>query len=205
MVRERSEAQVEDDGGLQAAGAPYRGLQVTGAPIDSANAWAQFVAWLPRMLSDLLASEVYGIDDRPPRDQRGIYLFTERGKHLYVGRTSITARARDSGGPPITSFRRRFDQHTQPGRPPGAASFANRLMWKEAKRRGIEIPVDWWKNRKTEGAEACGLFRAAKTRIGAMECRVVTFDDDLKGVRSSVAEIYVHTQLRTRFNDFSTS
>jgi hypothetical protein len=78
-------------------------------------------------------------------------------------------------------------------------------MQKAAKRRGIEIPGDWWTNRKAEGAEACGLFRAAKTRIGAMECRVVAFDDDLKGVRSSVAEIYVHTQLRTRFNDFSTS
>jgi hypothetical protein len=78
-------------------------------------------------------------------------------------------------------------------------------MQTAATRRGVEIPVDWWKNRKTKGAEACGLFRVAKTRIGAMECRVVTFNDDLKGVRSSIAEIYVHTQLRTRFNDFSTS
>ena len=106
---------------------------------------------------------------------------------------------------PIISFRYRFDQHTRPGRPPGAAAFANRLMQKTAMRRGIEIPGEWWENRKSEGAEAYGLFRAEKTRIGAMECRVVAFDDDLKGVRSSVAEIYVHTQLRTRFNDFSTS
>jgi len=180
-------------------------VRATGAPIDSADAWAQLAEWLPHMLSDLLGSEVYGIDNRPPKGQRGVYVFTERGKHLYVGRTGITARSRAGGGPPITSFRHRFDQHTQPGRPPGAASFANRLMRKAAKRRGIEIPGDWWKNRKAEGAEACGLFRAAKTRIGAMECRVVAFDDDLKGVRSSIAEIYVHTQLQTRFNDFSTS
>lgn len=180
-------------------------MRGTGAPIDSADAWAQLVEWLPRMLSDLLANEVYGIDDRPPKDQRGVYLFTERGKHLYVGRTGITARSRAGGGPPITSFRYRFDQHTQPGRPPGAASFANRLAQKTAMKRGIEIPGEWWENRKSEGAEAYGLFRAEKTRIGAMECRVVAFDDDLKGVRSSVAEIYVHTQLRTRFNDFSTS
>lgn len=176
-----------------------------GTPINSAAAWAQLSDWLPEMLAELLASEVYGIDRRPPKDQRGVYLFTERGKHLYVGRTGITARSRASGGPPITSFRHRFDQHTQLGRPPGAASFANRLMQKAAMRRGIEIPGDWWKNRKTEGAEACGLFLAAKARIGAMECRVVAFGDDLKGVRSSVGEIYVHTQLRTRFNDFSTS
>ena len=60
---------------------------------------------LPEMLAGLLASEVYGIDRRPPKGQRGVYLFTERGKHLYVGRTSITARSRARGGQPITSFR----------------------------------------------------------------------------------------------------
>jgi hypothetical protein len=115
-------------------------IRGTGAPIDSAYAWAQLAEWLPQILSELLGSEVYGIDNRPPKGQRGVYVFTERGKHLYVGRTGITARSRASGAPPITSFRHRFDQHTQPGRPPGAASFANRLMRKAAMRRGIEIP-----------------------------------------------------------------
>jgi hypothetical protein len=183
--------------------APSKGT--VGIPINSAGAWAQFTDWLPEMLSELLASDVYGIDRRPPKDQRGVYLFTERGKHLYVGRTGITARSRASGGPPITSFRHRFNQHTQPGRPPGAASFANRLMRTAAKRQGIEVPGGWWENRHADAIEVYGLFCAAKTRIGAMECRVVAFNDDLKGVRSSVAEIYVHTLLATRYNDFSTS
>jgi hypothetical protein len=166
---------------------PWRALRLLSDP-----------AWHQRLAGD-------GINQRPPKDRRGVYLFTERGKHLYVGRTGITTRSRASGGPPITSFRHRFDQHTQPGRPPGASSFASRLMRNAAKRRGIEIPSDWWKDRRAASAEAYGLFCAAKTRIGAMECRVVAFDDDLKGVRSSVAEIYVHAQLKTRFNDFSTS
>jgi hypothetical protein len=181
------------------------GTAPVGTPVDSPAAWAQLAEWLPQMLSDLLGSDGYGIHHRPPKDQRGIYLFTDRGTHLYVGRTSITARSRASGRPPITSFRHRFDQHTQAERPPGAASFANRLMREAASRRGVVVPSDWWKNRKVEGAEVYGLFRAAKTRIGSMECRVVAFEDDTRGVRSSVAEIYVHTQLRTRFNDFSTS
>ena len=34
---------------------------------------------------------------------------------------------------------------------------------------------------------------------------LVSFEDDAQGVRSSIAEIYVHTQLATRYNDFSTS
>ncbi len=187
------------------ATARRRAASPIGIPIDSAHVWGQLTDWLPEMLSELLGSEAYGIQHRPPSDRRGIYLFTERGKHLYVGRTGVTARSRASDSPPITSFRHRFDQHTQLGRPPGAASFANRLMRNAAKRRGLEVPGDWWKNRKAEGAEAYALFCEAKTRIGAMDCRVVAFDDDVKGVRSSIAEIYAHTQLRTPFNDFSTS
>jgi hypothetical protein len=182
-----------------------RVVDAVGEPINSTEAWSRLVNWLPEMLSELLSSEVYGINERPPKDQRGVYLFTERGKHLYVGRTGITARSRAGGGPPITSFRHRFDQHTQPGRPPGASSFANRLMRAAAKRHKVEIPSDWWKLRHAAGTEVYDLYRAAKTRVGAMECRVVAFDDDLRGVRSSVAEVYVHVHLNTRFNDFSTS
>jgi hypothetical protein len=74
-----------------------------------------------------------------------------------------------------------------------------------AKKRKIEIPSGWWDNREGDGAEVHRLFCDAKTQIGAMECRVVAFEDDIKGVRSSVAEIYVHTQLGTLLNDFSTS
>lgn len=182
-----------------------RAAGALGAPINSAAAWAQFSDSLPEMLAELLASEVYGIDRRPPNDQRDVYLFTERGEHLYVGRTSITARSRAGGGPPITSFRYRFNQHTQHGRQPGAASFANRLMQEAAASRGMEVPAEWWKARHAEAREIYRLLCAAKDRIGAMECRVVAFNDDSKGVRSSIAEIYVHTQLATRYNDFSTS
>lgn len=53
--------------------------------------------------------------------------------------------------------------------------------------------------------EIYDLYTTAKTRIGAMECRVVPFADDIKGVRSTVAELYAHVHLRTPYNDFSTS
>ena len=99
----------------------------------------------------------------------------------------------------------RFDQHTQLGRPLGAASFANRLMRRAAARRGIEVPAGWWDARHAEARDIHRLFCAAKARVGAMECRVVAFNDDSKGVRSSIAEIYVHAQLATPYNDFSTS
>jgi hypothetical protein len=179
--------------------------QVAGAAIDSPDAWARLLGWLPLMPGELLSSEVFDIERRPPIDSRGIYLFSERGRHMYVGRTGVTARSRAKGDQPITSFRHRFDQHTQLGRPPGAASFANRLMRQAATRSKITIPAGWWDARRSEDGEACQLFRASKQRIATMECRVVAFDDDLRGVHSTIAEVYVHTHLRTPFNDFSTS
>jgi hypothetical protein len=176
-----------------------------GAAVDSAESWVELTEWLPEMLEELLASEVYGIDHRPPRGQRGIYLFSENDEHLYVGRTSVTARSRARGGVPITSFRHRFDQHIQLGRPPRASSFANRLMLERAAALGLEVPTKWWVNRTTTTAEIYDMYKEEKLRIGAMDCRIVTFEDDVNGVRSSVAEMYAHVHLGTSYNDFSTS
>jgi hypothetical protein len=179
--------------------------QPAGAAIDSVESWKKLVASLPEMLEQLLASEAFHVDSRPPADQRGIYLFSEAGEHLYVGRTGITARSRAQGGVPTTSFRYRFDQHTQPGSPPGASSFAKRLMLERAAELDLAVPACWWGDRETTCSRIYGLYKAAKTRIRAMECRVVSFEDDIRGVRSTVAEVYAHVHLRTPYNDFSTS
>jgi hypothetical protein len=157
------------------------------------------------MLRELLDSEVFHVERRPPLKHRGIYLFSESGQHLYVGRTGITARSRAKGEAPITSFRHRFNQHTQPGRPPGASSFANRLLLERAAELDLVVPGDWWPRRETTASHIYDLYKAAKKRIGAMECRVVSFADDVKGIRSTVAEVYAHAHLRTPYNDFSTS
>ena len=69
----------------------------------------------------------------------------------------------------------------------------------------VVVPAKWWPDRKTTASDVYDLYKAAKTRIGAMECRVVPFADDVIGVRSTVAEVYAHVHLRTPYNDFSTS
>jgi hypothetical protein len=173
--------------------------------IDSAAAWQKLIAWLPGVVEQLLASPAYNLEARPPADRRGIYLFSEDGGHLYVGRTGITRRTRGRGLAPTTSFRSRFDQHTQPGQPPWSAPFAARLAHAEAAAQGLQPVTGWWKTRHNEGAEMCALFTAAKARVGQMEMRVAAFDDDERGVRSAVAELYAHVVLGTPYNDFSTS
>jgi hypothetical protein len=176
-----------------------------GTSVDSADTWGDLTAWLPVMLQQLLASEAFHVDCRPPRDQRGIYLFSEAGQHLYVGRTGITARSRAQSSEPVTSFRQRFDQHIQPGSPPGASSFAHRLTHERAIQLELAVPGNWWADRQTTTSKIYDLYREMKTRIGEMECRVVPFEDDIRGIRSTVAEVYAHVHLRTLYNDFSTS
>lgn len=106
---------------------------------------------------------------------------------------------------PSTSFRSRFDQHTQDGRPARSVPFAMRLAHEEAARRGIAVPSNWWRERE-ENPELLEIFTAAKRVIAdQMEMRIVGFDDDALGVRSSIAEIYVHVMLGTPYNDFSPS
>ncbi len=78
-------------------------------------------------------------------------------------------------------------------------------MLERAAELKVVMPGDWWADRTTTTTEIYDLYRAAKARIGAMECRVVSFEDDIKGVRSTVAEVYAHAHLRTPYNDFSTS
>jgi hypothetical protein len=78
-------------------------------------------------------------------------------------------------------------------------------MLERAAQLDLGVPDDWWADRKTTTAEIYDLYKAVKKRIGAMECRVVSFEDDIKGVRSTVAEVYAHAHLLTPYNDFSTS
>lgn len=78
-------------------------------------------------------------------------------------------------------------------------------MLERADDLGVAVPGDWWAHRKTTASKFYDLYREAKTRIGTMECRVVPFEDDVRGVRSTIAEVYAHVHLSTRYNDFSTS
>jgi hypothetical protein len=173
--------------------------------IDSGEAWNELQAWLPDMLQLLIESGIYDRSRRPPADQRGVYLFTEAGRHLYVGRTGITTRTRRAGTTPSTSFRARFDQHTQDGRPPWSAPFAMRLAREQARDVGIELVPNWWRAR-ADHPDLLELFTTAKRRIAdGMEMRVVAFADDALGIRSTVAEIYAHAMLGTAHNDFSPS
>lgn len=189
------------------------------SPIDSQETWVEFQAQLPDLRQRLMASEVFNHEKKPPAaGGRGIYLFSEGETPLYVGRTGITARARAAGKDPRTSFLHRWNQHTASGSSPNSAPFAMKLARELANCLGLEGPrelkerfglrrtEEWWSLRTmSEPPDYYLAFQAAKSFIGELNFQVIAFDDDVRGVRSHMAEVYMDVVLQTTYGDFSPS
>jgi hypothetical protein len=118
----------------------------------------------------------------------GVYLFSEAGRHLYVGRSN--------------SIRRRIGRHCRPSATHRMAAFAFRLA-----REATGNVVATYK--KGEGSRSglmedevfVSAFTAAKERIRSMDLRFVEESDQ---VRQALLEMYVAVVLATPFNDFDT-
>ena len=136
----------------------------------------------------------------PPPRTHGVYLFTERDGHLYVGRTGKTERSVRAGKASASGFRARLAGHCRPGSGLSSATFAIRLALDQARNEGDAIT----RRLPTllEDPSFGPLFIAAKQRITAMEFRVVEIEDDRE---SAVFEVYAAYMLKTPYNSFATS
>jgi predicted GIY-YIG superfamily endonuclease len=119
-------------------------------------------------------------------DYPGVYLFTEKDLHLYVGRTR--------------RLRARLHQHSRPS--VKDAPFAFRLAREntgrlkasyraEGSRKALDIDPDFRKS-----------FAEAKERIRQMTIRYVRVEDDLT---QALLEIYTSTVLGSPYNEFRTT
>jgi hypothetical protein len=125
-----------------------------------------------------------------PRDmpKSGAYLFTEKGRHLYVGRSNV--------------LRARRGRHCLPGATHRQAAFAFQLAREATGRTAVAY-------RAGEGSRAglmldpvfAAAFAAAKERIRAMDYRYVEEADQN---RQALLEIYCAIVLGTPYNDFGT-
>lgn len=135
----------------------------------------------------------------PAADTHGVYLFTERGKHLYVGRCGLTERARIAGKG-HSNFRTRLAGHTRPSGAHNQATFAWRLT---VEALGEELAL---MPKEREARQLDERFRkehsTQKRRVTAMEFRVVEILDDFE---SYVFEPYAALMLKTPYNSWATS
>jgi predicted GIY-YIG superfamily endonuclease len=115
----------------------------------------------------------------------GVYLFSESGKHLYVGRTK--------------RLRQRLRGHCVPSGSHFTATFAFRIARQvtgktKAAYTKAGSRASWLRHEEFRRA-----FEAAKRRIVDMDLRFV---DEIDSTRQALLEIYAATVLRTPFNDF---
>jgi predicted GIY-YIG superfamily endonuclease len=117
-----------------------------------------------------------------------VYLFSEQGKNLYVGRTR--------------HLKQRLRQHSIPSSQHNQAVFAFRLA-REATGR-LEAAYSGEGRRAalaTDDAVFAAAFKQAKARVRAMQIRYVEETDPL---RQALLEIYASIVLATPYNDFNT-
>jgi len=150
--------------------------------------FAQVVASLHPSFERLLAMPPVTCSTLPRRmPKSGVYLLSEDGKHLYVGRSR--------------NIRQRLGRHSRPKATHRMAAFAFRLA-REAtgqlratyKREGSRSALV-----KDEAFQAA--FVKAKARIREMAVRFV---EEAHPVRQAVLEVYIAVALQTPYNDFDT-
>lgn len=119
-------------------------------------------------------------------DGRGIYVFYEQDRPLYVGRSN--------------TLRKRIQQHCRPASTHNQATFAYRIAATQLglPRAGYH-PDDSRARRLAENASLREAFSVAKTRIRGMSIRTLRVDDPRQ---QALFELYVAIVLDTPYNDF---
>ena len=134
----------------------------------------------------LLSSQPFTFGSLPKDLPRaGIYLFTEAGRHLYVGRTN--------------SIRKRLQQHCRPGSTHNSAPFAFRLARETRNVLKATYKTDGSRSRLIQDPEFLKAFNAAKVRLRVMHIRIV---EESNPIRQALLEMYVAVSLEAPYNDF---
>src|SRR4051794_5040093 len=113
---------------------------------------------LPSLLDALITAPSYRRARIPAVPKMpGVYLFTEKGVHRYIGRTR--------------NANRRLGEHIQKSSPQNSAPFAFNIAKAEAAREGIEFIGT--REEIAATPEFAPYFQQAKERIRAMDFQVI--------------------------------
>ncbi|MDE2606764.1 MAG: hypothetical protein KGL68_12675 [Burkholderiales bacterium] len=145
------------------------------------------VAALKPKLEALLAMPPVNPADLPKNmPKAGVYLFSEGGEFLYVGRSN--------------DIRARIRRHCRPGATHRMAAFAFRLARRATGRTEATYrPGEGSRAALVAEPEFAAAFLEAKARIRGMELRFVEESDP---VRQALLEVYVALAVKAKHNDF---
>jgi hypothetical protein len=139
----------------------------------------------PRYLA-LLAMEPVRFGSLPPTmPERGIYLFSEGARHLYVGRTN--------------RLRKRLQNHCRLSGTHFTATFAFRIARETTGKTRASYAKEGSRSHLSQDAVFRPAFEAAKNKVNVLDIRFV---EETDAVRQALLEIYVASALQTPYNDF---
>ena len=149
----------------------------------------ELIAGLPGALARLVASAPVNVAEaRRTLPKRGVYLFSQNGAHLYVGRSN--------------NIPARYGRHCNEGATHRMASFAFRLARIETNNlKATYKPGAGSRQHLMENEEFVRAFDAARALIRGMEFRCV---EEADPVKQCLLEVYCAVELRTPHNDFDT-
>jgi predicted GIY-YIG superfamily endonuclease len=148
--------------------------------------FAQVVESLEPSFQKLIAMTPVAGDHLPrSMPKRGIYLFSDGPKHLYVGRSD--------------NIRRRIGNHCRPSSQHNQATFAFRMARLETGHTTAAYSTSGSRSSLVKEKVFGPTFSACKSRIRALDLRFVEEPDP---TRQALLEIYAATVLETPFNDF---
>jgi len=152
------------------------------------ESFARYVDTLHPSFERLVSMTPVRIADlRKPLPEKCIYLFSENGTALYVGRTN--------------HFRQRMRQHSIAAAQHNQAVFAFRLARAETGKTDAGYSRAGSRIALLSDPQFAAAFLRAKERVRIMELKYVEESDPL---RQALLEIYVAVVLRTPHNDFET-
>jgi hypothetical protein len=150
-------------------------------------AFLPYIAELDNKLLTLLAMPPLTPATLPKlMPMRGVYLLSDGGEHLYVGRSN--------------HIKARLGRHSLPGATYRMAAFAFRLAREATGNRKATYTAGKGSRKHLMTLEPfVSAFTASKGRIRNMQVRFVEETDPVK---QALLEVYVAVVLKTRYNDF---
>ena len=139
----------------------------------------------PDLLERLVKSSPRFRSDLGEIPKKGIYVFYEDEKPIYVGRSN--------------NLKRRIQEHGVRSSDRFSATFAFRIAINNAKK--IKIDVNRLRSELEKDADFAALYDKAKERVRNMSVRTIEIDDQ---IIQTIFEVYACVALKTwEYNDFS--
>ena len=146
----------------------------------------QLVAKMPELLKVLESQPFLTRDNLGDIPEKGVYVFYENGKPLYVGRSN--------------RLKGRIQEHGRPSSDHYSATLAFSMAKEEVKyKRNEHRLVTRNELEKAPGFEKA--FFLARKQVAEMQVKAVEIEDQ---ITQALFEIYAALTLNTQYNDFST-